>query len=571
MSRNRTDPRAQALQAARKIRTDFQNHQIWAEETLSVRNKQGLLIPYRMGPAQLKLIRSIEAQRKKGIPPRILFLKARQVWGSTALAGYFFHRIAFTPGQEGYILAHLKENAEVIFNYYKTFVETYQPFRGIVRPETLIRPPSSRSIEWEKGSSIHVKTAENLRVGRGFKARFLHLSEYAFYRDSKVLMEGLLQTMPDDPDTVVVVETTANGVGNPFHQDWERATDTSRNSEWLAVFFAWHEHPEYSRWLDIGRAPFDDSVSKEERELQDRFRLSLEQLNWRRWCIENKCQGDVERFRQEYPAFPEQAFRASGRAFFSFTHLGRMPTIEPAIVGELAEDWTGTRRELWLQPADRGALAIYRKPEQGHLYTIGADQAYGVDINKGEGTADPDFSSASVLDINSGEQVAQLRARFTPTHFGEYVERLARWYYNAYLVPEGGALGKAMIEELLRRHYPPSLIFAHRPDLLRGNITSYVLGYEVNQVTRAQLLAKLQRAILEMSVIIRDRTTLQQCRTFVIKPDGKPEHQEGCHDDDVFSLAYGVVGIESFPSQHRGPAEELKVRKYRDVPSRVRR
>ncbi len=560
----------EALLAARQIRADFQDHQTWAEETLSVRNKQGLLIPYRMGPAQLKLIRRIESQRKKGIPPRILFLKARQVWGSTAIAAYFFQRAAFVSGQKAVVLAHLLENAEEIFGYYKTFQESYQPFRQVISQPKL-ENDSRRTLRWSNDSSIDVKTAENVRVGRGFKARYLHCSEAAFYRDLATLLTGLLQTMPDDPDTCAVLETTANGVGNPFHVLWERAVDTAIESEWIAEFFAWWEHPEYLRPLDLSRERFDDSLDQEERDIQARFRLSFEQINWRRWAIENKCQGDIERFRQEYPGYPEEAFRASGRAFFSFKHLGRMPTQEPVLVGEVAEEKTGLRREIYLEAADRGALAVYRVPQEGHLYTIGADQAYGIDINKGEGTADPDFSSASVLEVESGDQVAQVRARFTPTEFGRYIERLARFYNDAYVVPEGGALGKAMIEELLRLHYPPALIFAHRPDLLRGDITSYVLGYQINQVTRAQLLSKLQRAVLEQSILIRDRTSLQQCRTFVIKPDGKPEHQEGCHDDDVFSLAYGVVGIESYPSQLRNKQERPGVQKYGEYQSRLRR
>ncbi len=74
MSRHATDPHAAAKRAARAIEDEFQTHQIWAEETLSVRNKQGELIPYQMGPAQLKVVRAIKKQRAKGIPARVAFL-----------------------------------------------------------------------------------------------------------------------------------------------------------------------------------------------------------------------------------------------------------------------------------------------------------------------------------------------------------------------------------------------------------------------------------------------------------------------------------------------------------------
>ena len=50
--------------------------------------------------------------------------------------------------------------------------------------------------------------------------------------------------------------------------------------------------------------------------MQD-FGVSYEQLKWRRWCINNNCNGDVEQFHQEYPSTPEEAFIASGRPRFN--------------------------------------------------------------------------------------------------------------------------------------------------------------------------------------------------------------------------------------------------------------
>ena len=44
--------------------------------------------------------------------------------------------------------------------------------------------------------------------------------------------------------------------------------------------------------------------------------LILFEKQQRRWAIENNCGGDVELFRQEYPACPEEAFLSTGSCIF---------------------------------------------------------------------------------------------------------------------------------------------------------------------------------------------------------------------------------------------------------------
>jgi hypothetical protein len=153
-------------------------------------------------------------------------------------------------------------------------------------------------IQYANGSRIEVSTANNVKTGRSASLRFLHLSEFAFWRDAATLMSGLMQSVPDDPDTTVIIESTANGRGGEFYKRWMEASDTSRESEWITVFFAWWERPEYSRPL-IDPAGFQSTLSREEQQLAESHQLTLGQLHWRRWCIANNC-GAVRRFRRRH-------------------------------------------------------------------------------------------------------------------------------------------------------------------------------------------------------------------------------------------------------------------------------
>lgn len=532
----------------------FQEHETFCRESLAIRDKSGRTVPFELQPAQRKLRKVIQRCREQGRPVRIIVLKARQVMISTATAAEFFHEVPFKSGQKAVIVAHELKASKNIFGYYEQLRDNYVPFRGLISlPPEKTDAPAAGTITWQNGSSITVATAKNLKGGRSASMRFLHLSEYAFWPDARTLMTGLMQVVPDDPDTCVIIESTANGVGDDFHRRWKEATDPTSTSEWIALFFAWWEHPEYVRPIN-DRAAFQSSLTSEERDLQQKYNLKLEQLHWRRWAIKNKCGGSIESFHQEYPSCPEEAFLSTGRPRFHLQSLAKMPVREDSISGELQEIASGTKTSLRFLPQERGAMLLYKKPQENKRYAIGIDVAEGIDPS--ETGEDPDYSVACVLDADTGEQVAKVRGRIEPGPFGEYCAALGRYYNWAYLVPEANSAGLALIEELLRQDYPPPLIYHRKPqpdEKYADGKTAVLqyLGWKQSVVTRPQLLNTLDMAIREFDVFITDRGTLEECQSFVWKPNGKCEAQDGCHDDEVFAVALAVVGRATMPADKR--------------------
>lgn len=541
---------------AKTIYQDLEDHATFCRECLTIRDKHGAEQPLILQPAQLKLNKLIKDIRRRGKPVRIIALKARQVMVSTAVASEFFRTVPFESGQKAVIVAHELEACSNIFSYYQQFHDSYKPFRGFLhRAIGKVRSAIGQNrITYANKSSFKVLTAKNLKGGRSGSYRYLHLSEYAFWPNARKLMTGLMQCVPNDADTMVIIESTANGAGGDFHARWIEAMDPSGESEWVPYFFAWHEHPEYVRPL-LDRAEFQASLTGEEKEIQTRYRLTLEQLHWRRWCIKSNCNGSIDTFRQEFPSHPEEAFIFSGRPRFSHTHLARMPRTEDGLVGELVEEHTGPRKLLLFQISEdgKGPLTIYKKPAPNKRYSIGADTATGIDVSEGDGQGDPDYSVACVLDVDTGEQVARLRGRMEPSPFAEYLAALGRHYNWAYLVPEANNCGLAVIEALLRFEYPPSLIYHRRrqPDELFSNSNStklQLLGFLTNTVTRVQIISNLDNAIRELAIAVRDPLTLAELRAFVVKASGKAEAQDGSHDDEVFALALALEGIQTAPA-----------------------
>lgn len=530
----------------------------FCRQSLVVQNKRGQLGPMEPQPAQIKLYKAIEKQRKAGKPVRILYLKARQVMVSSGTAAKYFKEIAFYEGQSGVVFAHEDAASEKLFKYYERFQEHYKPFDKVIAPPPLVSKRNGELLKWQGGSFVEFHTANNVESGRSFTCRYVQLSEFAFYRDPKTLLTGLMQTIPSDPDTMVIVETTANGIGDYFYEMCEEAR--KGESDWLFVFFAWHEHPEYKMPLSVPPHVFKASLTEIERDLMRRFNLTYEQLNWRRWKIKNDCKNDPRVFQQEYPSDPDEAFLVSGRPQFDPKLVqAQKAFIQDGSVGGLERIKEPTRDVIVFTPRERGELTIFKRPQQNGRYAIGADPCAGIDINEGVGSPDPDFACAHVYDCDTGEMVARFSERYTAGEFGAYLCLLGEWYNWAYIVPEINKDGGATVDRMLVLGYPRGRIYHRRQNARDGASQVLRVGWKTDTVTRPQLVSKIDTALRERSIFLRHATSIQQLFTFVIYPDGIGRAQKNCHDDDVIACGLGIVGIENAPKEALNTSREKKL------------
>jgi hypothetical protein len=227
--------------------------------------------------------------------------------------------------------------------------------------------------------------------------------------------------------------------------------------------------------------------------------------------------------------------------------------VEQSVEGELQLADNGVDQSIRFSPKEAGELNLYRKPARGKRYVIGIDVCEGQDAHRGKGTSvDPDWSVADVLDVDTGEQVAQLRARLNPAIFGSLVVRLARWYNTAYLVPEANGPGLALLLQILNENYPPTQIYHRDLDPSEryspGDKTILTrLGWKTGPVTRIQLISALDRAIRDGEVILHSQRSVNECSDFVYRPDGRVAAMDGSHDDCVISAALAVIGMPKAP------------------------
>jgi hypothetical protein len=512
---------------------------------------------------QRKLSEAIERKRKQHKPVRLVVLKTRRSYFTAGACAELFHEIAFFSGRRATIIANNYKPAGIeAFDYLIQFAMSYKPFKRfshtcalpqVIKPKILQSPPSEGSdlqLLLANGASFDVLSAEGGDVGRGGGRHALLGDEVAFWRNATITLTAILNMIPDLPETMVILQSTANGVGGEFYDLCQKAMDPANDGGWEFLFFGWLEHPPYRMELTLAeKTKLQASLDTEEKILVNVHNATLEQLAWRRRTIQVSCRGDVELFHQEYPTTPEEAFLSSGRPVFDHKELARHPVMK-GTSGELeiVEQAGGAiRRMLFIaREEDRGSLTIWKKPERGRLYTIGADPSKGMDVSTAKRGENPDYSVAFVIDTWTGEQVALYRARTRPGAFGEFLAILARYYNWAFVCPEANDAG--FIDAFVKMEYPLELIYNRERDPTdKRTLRIQEIGFLTTPLTRSWLIGAGEQAIRDMTIQIHSAVVISECQTFVVKPDGKKEHQDDRHDDCVISLCLTEIGRRQAP------------------------
>lgn len=498
---------------------------------LKIKTKSGKMEPLILNAAQRRLYDALTEQDRQGKPMRAIVLKARQLGFSTLTEALIFHRAATRHHTAGLIVAHRDDSTKMLFEmsrrYYEYLPEPLKPMRRASNAQELLfdnpdRNERRRALRPGLGSRIRCQTAGGGGIGRGDTLQMVHASEFAFWPgDKRETFVGIMQAVPSERGTMVIVESTANGY-DEFHRMWEAAV--RGESDFVPMFFPWYEQEEYRKPVPPGTA-----WTAAEREMQERYGLDDEQLMWRRWCIKNNCAGDEALFRQEYPSYPEEAFLTSGSAVFDEDLIARrmQDAPEPVKVGEFVyEEDPKNPLDIWdieFREREGGCVRIYAEPESRRPYVIGGDTA-------GTGS---DWFTGQVLDNVTGRQVAALRHQYDEDRYARQMYCLGR-YYNDALIGIETNYSTYPVKMLANMGYP-RLYVRQVPDTYKGRLRD-AFGWETNSKTRPLAVAGLVQAFRDDPETVADRQTLEEMKVFQYNDDHRPEAMPGEHDDLVMAL-----------------------------------
>jgi len=452
---------------------------------LRVRNKKRGLVPLRPNRAQTEFARRCTH--------RNIVLKARQMGITTYIAARFFIQTITHPGTMTVQVAHDQESAEEIFKIVHRFWENLPNAmkRGAL---TRSRANVRQMVFPRLDSEYRVATAADVNAGRGLTIHNLHCSEVArWLRDPAEALASLRAAVPADGD--IVLESTPNGAGGVFYEEWQHAKETG----YTRHFFPWWFDDEYR---DSSGTSNIRPLTPEEEELVVRAGLSDEQIAWRRT---NRAQ--LRKLAaQEYAEDPVSCFLASGECIFELEAIDRAleSAPKPALVRE------------------NGRLTVWLQARRERHYVIGVDPAGG-------GT-EGDYACAEVIDRQTAMQCAELHGHYSPRELAMKLIELARTYNGALLVVERNNHGYGVLANLRAEGYEKIFCDGGQD------------GWLTSAVTKPAMIENLAAILSIKPQLFQSERLLAECRTFIRRTDGGSESNSGSHDDCVMAMAIALAG-----------------------------
>jgi hypothetical protein len=289
----------------RKLRDDFVHY---ASRCLKIRTKFDGIKPFILNKSQMYIHELVEKQKRETGKVRVIIVKGRQQGCSTYIEGRFYWLVTHHFGLRAFILTHDATATNNLFEMAQRYHE-YCP--NIVRPS--VEASNAKELVFAGlDSGYKLGTAGNKAVGRSSTIQLLHGSEVAYWPNASEHSKGILQAVPGGTGTEIFIESTANGQGNYFHEQWQLAEKGL--SDFIPIFIPWFWDNDY-----VKEVPKDFIPTDEEEELIAYYNLSPSQIMWRRHKIMDFSSRGVDgtkSFYQEYPCNSTEAFQLSGEDSF---------------------------------------------------------------------------------------------------------------------------------------------------------------------------------------------------------------------------------------------------------------
>jgi len=329
-------------------------------------------------------------------------------------------------------------------------------------------------------------------AARGKSVTFLIIDEAAFIPDMDKHWKAMWPVLSTGGSCVLI--STVNGMGNWYEQQYSDAKD--KRNMFNVIDLDYWEHPEY---------------------------------NDEKWVEEQKKQLGEKGFLQEVL----REFLGSGDTYIPSNiireitdYTNKMPPVK-----KLFTQWVNKSGIAFqLESEDnKGALWIWKEPQDGREYIIGVDCADGMGENS-------DNSCFQILDMETLEQVAEFYSNLVPPHiYSKLIHQLGTYYNTALVVVENLAAGAAVLSSLQNNLYYENIYFETKKN------GSQTIGFKVNRINRPVILEAMQNRILNRNIRLNSARLAAELQTFEYNATTKKvEAQKRKHDDAISALCIAL-------------------------------
>lgn len=528
--------------------------EFWAFKCIKILHKiTAEVVSFRLNKAQRKLLKKFEEMRLNNIPIRVILLKARQWGGSTLTQVYMaWIQLIHKKNWSSAVVADVDDQSKNIRGMYDRLIENYPPELGKFSLRPYQGSTKNKIIEGQ-GGIIGVGSVQKPDNLRSYAFNMCHFSEVGLWQDTpKKSAEDLAQSLRAGvakmPYTIIVLESTAKGVGNFFHREWLSAKHSESGYE--PVFVAWWEIEMYQYPID-NLEEFISQMDEYDWFLWE-LGATLEGINWYKKFKKDENYSDW-RMMSEYPSTDTEGFQSTGHRVFAPYYIlqARKTCIPPR--------WRGDIHGSSMKGEDalRG-VEFYHVPD-GHLWvwempdtTINVSDRYCMFVDIGGRTLGADYSVIKVFDrywmMEGGvpEVVAVWHGHLDQDLVAWKAAQMGKLYCNALMAIETNSLRReetegdhflTVLDEIVP--FYPNIYARTDPEKIRQGIPIRY-GFHTDIRTKPMIINSLNAALRDNGYIERDSRACDEMDTYEVKSDGKYGAVEGMHDDHVIVTAGGI-------------------------------
>lgn len=513
------DDREKVIRQFIRIRCKY-DFPFWAYTFAKIKNKDGGDdIPFRLNRPQRKLIEKLEQMRTAGKPIRLILLKARQWGGSTATQIYMaWLQLIHITGWNSNIVAHVKDASAEVKGMFDKLIDAYPLWMLHDEGDAYNEKESkqvgvngTQNINYipQRNCKIKIGSAERPDSARGGDSALVHCTEVAFWKKTEgktpqAIIRSACAGTSLKPLTLIVYESTANGTGNFFQEEYDAAKNGK--SQFDSLFVAWFEIERYSLpvddyeklanwlWANRNNANSPDNRSESGQYYWKLWKMgaTFEAIAW--YIIERKKYNDHADMAAEYPSDDVEAFKHSGAKVFDEYKVENFKRgcKAPKYIGDIYGDSISGKdalKDLRFSEDKQGLLWIWALPEIDDEEYV--TNRYLVVVDIGGRSNKADWSVIAVYDRawmmeNGGKPIV-----------------VAQWY---------------------------------------GHIDHDLLAWKAAQIAKFydNIISMLVMVIREGLYVERDKRCLDEYLTYERKPNGAYGAIIGKHDDLLMTRAIGL-------------------------------
>jgi hypothetical protein len=454
-------------------------------------------IPFKLYGFQEDIIHQLQTNKL------VISNKSRQTGLSTITAAYALWMGMFHENRNIVILSIRDQDAQ---SFLKKVKVAFHELPDWLKDEPTT--DNAHELSLTTGSSIR-SVASGAQAARGQALSLLILDEAAFVDKISTIWKAAYPTLSRGGSAVLI--STPNGIGNFFYNTWMNSQPEAppdRKNGFTPIFVHWTDIPEYRG--------FDDVTGMSRQEIINKA------IEVSEWYKEMRPQFTDKEWAQEF----EGDFLGSGKTVID-------PNILKEVEPELAEP---------IRKSKDGSLWVWQEPQPGNYYIIGADVASG---------SGSDYSTFHVLDLVTGEQVAEYQGLINIVDYASYLDEIGRYYNDAYLVVEKTGLGVGVVHKLAY-----DLNYENLHNTVSENnqkVKRREYGWNTTMKTRPLLISSLEKYINSREFKWKSKRLWNELTSFVWKTNTKAE-ADGDNNDDLV-LAYSIAAYNRDSAIRQLPSE----------------